>query len=375
MKWDTVCSPVSQGGLGVRKLVPFNRALLDKWLWRFGVEDNRLWNRVLVERHGAGCGDWSTGWTRDSHGCGLWKGIMLGWNAFSAHVKYKVGRGNRVRLWHDRWCGDVPLKDSFPDLYACASNKAATISEVLVRENGRVDWQVTFMRNFNDWELDNVASFLGLLQTHCPSRVVDDGLWWSLKNSGIFDVRSRYSSLRESPLSIFPWKCIWRTKAPRRACFFVWTAAWQKILTCENLRKRGYSITSWCCMCCCNGETVEHLLLHCHVAGALWNWIFEAFGIFWVMSGTVAELLHSWWNGLGRHSSDIWNLIPACLMWTIWKERNHRTFEDVSKTDNQMLEGFIQTLFDWSKTWGFSSCTSISEFTSSLYLLSHDVYL
>ena len=132
---------------------------------------------MLVERHGAGCGDWSTGWTRDSHGCGLWKGIMLGWNAFSAHVKYKVGRGNRVRLWHDRWCGDVPLKDSFPDLYACASNKAATISEVLVRENGRVDWQVTFMRNFNDWELDNVASFLGLLQTHCPSRVVDDGLW------------------------------------------------------------------------------------------------------------------------------------------------------------------------------------------------------
>jgi hypothetical protein len=323
----------------------------------------------------AGCGDWSTGWTRDSHGCGLWKGIMLGWNDFSTYLKYKVGRGNRVRLWHDRWCGDVPLKDSFPALYACASNKAATISEVLVRENGRVDWQVTFMRNFNDWELDNVASFLGLLQTHCPSRVVDDGLWWSLKNSGIFDVRSRYSSFRDSSSLIFPWKCIWRTKAPRRACFFVWTAAWQKILTCENLRKRGYSITSWCCMCCCNGETVEHLLLHCHVAGALWNWIFKAFGIYWVMSGTVADLLHSRWNGLGRHSSDIWNFAPACLMWTIWKERNQRTFEDISKTDNQILGGFIQTLFDWSKTWGFSSCTSIPDFISSLYLLSHDVYL
>jgi hypothetical protein len=374
VKWDTVCSPVSKGGLGVRKLVPFNRALLDKWLWRFGAEDNRLWKRVLVERHGAGCGDWSTGWTRDSHGCGLWKGIMLGWNDFSAQVKFKVGRGNRVRLWHDRWCGDVPLKESFPALYACASNKSATISEVLVRENGRVDWQVTFLRNFNDWELDNVASFLGLLQNHCPSRVVEDGLWWSLKNSGIFDVRSRYSSFRESPSLIFPWKCIWRTKAPRRACFFVWTAAWQKILTCENLRKRGYSITSWCCMCCCNGETVEHLLLHCHVAGALWNWIFQAFGISWVMSGTVADLLHSWWNGLGRHSSDIWNFAPACLMWTIWKERNQRTFEDVSKTDNQILEGFIQTLFDWSKTWGFSSCISIPDFISSLYLLSHDVY-
>ena len=30
VKWDTVCSPIVKGGLGVRKLVPFNRALLGK---------------------------------------------------------------------------------------------------------------------------------------------------------------------------------------------------------------------------------------------------------------------------------------------------------------------------------------------------------
>jgi hypothetical protein len=374
VKWETVCSPIAKGGLGIRKLVPFNRALLDKWLWRFGIEDNWLWKRVLVARHGAGCGEWSTGWTRDPHGCGLWKGIMIGWSDFSAHLRYRVGRGDRIRLWHDRWCGDVPLKDTYPTLYACASNKAATISEVLVREHGRVEWRVTFGRNFNDWELDNVASFLGLLHSHIPSRVMDDGLWWQLRTNGIFDVRSRYSSFREAPTLVFPWKCIWRTQAPRRACFFIWTAAWQKILTCDNLCKRGYYLTSWCCMCRCNGETAEHLLLHCPVAGGLWSWVLKAFGIHWVISGTVAELLFSWWNGLGRHSSDIWNLVPACLMWSIWKERNQRIFEDVFKADNQLLEGFILNLFDWSKAWGFSSCTSIPEFISSLFLISHDVY-
>jgi hypothetical protein len=282
-----------------------------------------------------------------------------------------VGRGDRVRLWHDRWCGDVTLKESFHVLYDCASNQAATISEVLVRENGRVDWHVTFVRNFNDWELDIIASYLGLLQSHLPSRKVDDGLRWNLKKKGIFDVQSLYTALRESPTIAFPWKSIWRTKAPRMACFFVWTAAWNKILTSENLSNRGYTLTS---RCCCNGETIDHLLLHCPVAGVLWSWIFQAFGVHWALSGTIADLLFSWWNGLGRHSSDIWNIVPVCLMWTIWKERNQRTFEDVSILDRQILEGFILTLFDWSRVWGFSNSTSISNFISSLFLISHDVY-
>jgi hypothetical protein len=38
--------------------------------------------------------------------------------------------------------------------------------------------------------------------------------------------------------SSFPWKNIWRNKAPPRVAFFVWTAALGKILTLDNLRKR-----------------------------------------------------------------------------------------------------------------------------------------
>ena len=217
VKWDTVCSPIAKGGLGVRKLVTFNRALLGKWLWRFGVEGNRLWKRVLVARHGAACGAWSTNLIRGPHGCGVWKGIMLGWDDFSNHLRYKVGRGDRVRLWHDKWCGDMILKESFPALFACASNQVATISEVIIHDNGRVDWNVSFAQNFNDWELDSVASFLGLLQAHIPSRGVDDGLRWDLKQNSIFDVHSFYIALRALPCVDFPWKSIWRNKAPRRA--------------------------------------------------------------------------------------------------------------------------------------------------------------
>ena len=55
--WDKVCAPSKNGGLGVRKLTTFNKALLGKWLWRFGIEETRLWRRVVALKFGEEWGD------------------------------------------------------------------------------------------------------------------------------------------------------------------------------------------------------------------------------------------------------------------------------------------------------------------------------
>ena len=81
-----------------------------------------------------------------------------------------VGGGSCILFWHDKWTGDVPLKILYPQLFMCAENKEACISEVLsppVGDNDRV-WSLRFYRKFNDWELAASYSLLHFIQTWIP---------------------------------------------------------------------------------------------------------------------------------------------------------------------------------------------------------------
>ena len=122
-------------------------------------------------------------------------------------------------------------------------------------------------------------------------------------------------------------------------------------------------------MCCCDGESVDHLL-HCPVTHSLWAFMLQAFGIYWVMPSSLAGLLSSWHQWLGKQNSDIWNLVPRCLMWIVWLKRNCRSFEDKEKTLEELKILCQRSLLEWSCCWGFTECSSLSEFMSSLSLVS-----
>ena len=47
-----MCAPMANGGLGIRKLTTFNKTLLGKWLWQFGMKESRLWRKVVASKFG-----------------------------------------------------------------------------------------------------------------------------------------------------------------------------------------------------------------------------------------------------------------------------------------------------------------------------------
>uniref|UniRef100_A0A2N9EW14 Reverse transcriptase domain-containing protein n=1 Tax=Fagus sylvatica TaxID=28930 RepID=A0A2N9EW14_FAGSY len=247
--WNTVCSLVDQGGLGVRKVNVINRALLAKWMWRFGREEDHLWRRVIAAKYGVEWGGWISKKVKGAHGCGLWKGILSGWDLFHQNVELVAGLGDRIRFWHDKWCGDAPLKTMFPVLFACSSSSDASLASCLTNSGvheGR-DWNISFIRDFNDWEVEEVLAFFNFIQSRIPTNVDPDSLHWNLRQHRRFDAKSFYKAIDGNQKVDFPWKTIWKAKAPRQVSFFVWSAAWGKILTCDNLMRRGYSMAGWCC--------------------------------------------------------------------------------------------------------------------------------
>jgi hypothetical protein len=129
VKWSKVCTPVLEGGLGIRNLVVFNKALLGKWLWRYGIEREAWWRISVDSKFESLWGGWCSLEPTGTFGVGLWKNIRKGWKKFVGFSRFEVGGGARTKFWHDLWCGNSTLKEAFPVLFGIACAKDASVAD------------------------------------------------------------------------------------------------------------------------------------------------------------------------------------------------------------------------------------------------------
>ena len=174
-------------------------------------------------------------------------------------------------------------------------------------DGGGRSWNLLFSREFNDWEMGRFYSFFEHVSARIPRGESDDVLIWQLSCSGIFDVCSFYNYLLKDPSVSFPWQSIWCIKVPERVSFFLWTVARGGILTIDNLVKKNLPLVNWCCLCRYDEETVDHFLLDCKFARALWSEV-----LCW---GSVSDAEYSCLSSfcLEKFSSNIWNMYKRVL--------------------------------------------------------------
>ena len=171
VNWERVCVGKEKGGLGLRKLVPLNKALLGKWVWRFANAKEEMWKRVLVAKYGQEELGWRTKKVNGAFGVGVWKEIMKEADWCWDKMNFKVGKGTKIRFWKDPWCGEVELAHRFPQLFNVAAQRSATVGELWDYNSDQGSWNLRFSRGFNDWELNMVDELLQIIRSQRIDRV------------------------------------------------------------------------------------------------------------------------------------------------------------------------------------------------------------
>jgi len=267
-KWEILCQPKDQGGLGIQNLDIQNKCLLSKWLFKLLNEDG-MWqellrNKYIKDKTLGSCVKKPT----DSH---FWKSLMNVKDVFMDFGSFKVLDGSQTRFWIDTWLGNKPLKDKFPSLFNIVRRKQDSVAQVL----STIPLNISFRRNLVGANLMAwhriVASLqdINLLEQR-------DVFVWSLNASGNFTVKSMYAALINNGVRVS--QDLWQIKVPTKIKIFLWYLKKGVILTKDNLVRRNWNGDRQCCFCH-YPETIHHLFLNCAYAKYLWRAIHILFGI------------------------------------------------------------------------------------------------
>ena len=136
VRWATVCSEKSKGGVGLKSFSKLNKALLCKWSWRFANDQNALWRKAICCKFGESIRGWHTCDLRGGYGTSLWKEIRKAWLVFFQNAVFALGDGRMINFWSDVWCGGEALCNRFPTFFNLATNKEAKVANIWDRREG-----------------------------------------------------------------------------------------------------------------------------------------------------------------------------------------------------------------------------------------------
>ncbi|GJW04980.1 RNA-directed DNA polymerase, eukaryota, reverse transcriptase zinc-binding domain protein [Tanacetum coccineum] len=169
--WKEVCKPKDQGGIGFKSLELWNKTLLVKHLWNVASRKESLWVKWInvVKLKKISVWDVSAD-SKDSWG---WKCPLKLRSCIGDHMRYRIGDGNSINVWHDKWHEGISLSSLFSkkEIFYARFKDHDKIKDV-VGENG---W-----KRPHNWIIK--YPWLANLQVPAFSNSPDKAIW--IDNSG-----------------------------------------------------------------------------------------------------------------------------------------------------------------------------------------------
>ena len=98
-----------------------------------------------------------------------------------------------------------------------------------------------------------------------------------------------------------------------------------------------------CKLCMEQGESADHLFLHCSVTLGLWHKLFQLAKMDWVPPKSISNMMFINYKGFGKSKRGVilWQNACIALIWVVWPEINARIFEDKARNSENLGIPFI----------------------------------
>lgn len=142
-----------------------------------------------------------------------------------------------------------------------------------------------------------------------------------------------YNRLRGSFEHVSWRKILCNNPSPPKCIFIIWLAVLGRLSTCDNMLKIGVHCDQVCCLCNRKNESVEHLFFACSFSYEVFSKALLWLGIQrspkpWSEEIHILETHYN--KNAVRHQ--IYRLIVSVAVYLVWRERNHRKFQNTSRT-------------------------------------------
>ncbi|XP_035838173.1 uncharacterized protein LOC118485810 [Helianthus annuus] len=355
--WRNMMTPKDFGGMGFDLLRVVNLALLAKWWWRFKVERDSLWKKVVWEIHKN-----SRSWSFIPVKLSLtspWKQICkisddfetLGLSLESM-FRGVPGSESIISFWKERWLFEVPLCEKFPALFLLERHKNATIKDRLEVVAGSLELKFMWAgQPSTSMEISELQELSDALSSFVYG-LGEDKWSWLLDPSGFFSVNSVKVKLQKLIFVDLKLAFEWNNWSPKKVNFLIWRLVQDKLPTYSALARRNVIVQdNRCKMCGGEAETTIHLFVSCSIAEQIWEFVSRWCRIQQVFALELKDLanIHKRNRGSQRWKKVV-NLVTQAAIWVIWRSRNGAVFEGKQPHVNRMKEEIKMFGYMWLKS-------------------------
>lgn len=169
----------------------------------------------------------------------------------------------------------------------------------------------------------------------------DDALVWVYESKGVYSSQSLYTIINFRGVQPMYIPSVWKINVPPWIQIFLCLLSHNKLMTKDNLLKRGMEKPKEC-MFCTEDETICHLFFECVVAKMIWHFVLEFCGY---SVTSYLELANRW---LDCKKYEFPNTISAGALWCIWLTRNDLIFHSQQWVSiKQVLRRILRCMQLW----------------------------